>query len=838
MGRPELTGDIVKKITSDFEKAFEFFGERRDEIQKGIGTLNETERVLVKYLYAHLPLSDVGACDFDVIAGYARHGAFLYEKSEFLEGVSTTDFLQYVLAHRINSEDITDCRRFFYDKVYERVKGMDTAAAVLEANNWCYEQATYRSTSIRTASPMTVYLGGFGRCGEESTFLTTVLRSLGIPSRQVYVPRWSHSDSNHAWVEILINGTWKYTGACEPKPVLNNGWFPYAASRAMIVHSRLFDDETYTCEEVTEHDGTAVLLNESRRYLKGRVFETTVKDENGKPVEGAVVRYEIVNSSEFFPVASLKTDKNGKAWIYIGQGTVHLTALFEGRMGECFADVDKCESATVVLGEEPEADRWVGYSITAPASSHVSDVPMTEEEDRLQNEKNALGDKIRNGRQESYFHKDYVERFKEYEGITRALNEAHGNFDTLRSFLDSDKGGYGLAEKDMLLTTISDKDCRDITEETLFDALSAFEFRKDFDKEIFTRYILAQRIVFETATPYRKALRERFGDRRAEIVRDPAGFRKLLDRMIKTCEKKEYTTILSTPEGLLKIGSGTEMSKDVLFVAVLRTFGVPARFDWLYGKPQYMKGDSFVYADERYERTAELKLHSLDEKDPEYEMNYSIGMRQADGSFETIGAWGTGFTNKTASFKLAPGEYRILTCERMPSGSIAGHTYRFTLAKDELKVIDISCAEVSAREFVSEKTLPDTVLAYTKGDEGKGLLIFADPGKEPTEHVFNELLEISKMSGFPKCSMRLVLKDREGLKDPTMTKILATYPEMKVSFSDIDKEAGEVAKATEVALKGLPYICVTEGERKSLYACSGYNVGCVDVFAKIIREAE
>ena len=32
-----------------------------------------------------------------------------------------------------------------------------------------------------------------------------------------------------------------FTGACEPLMILNKGWFTNASSRAMMVHSRLFD---------------------------------------------------------------------------------------------------------------------------------------------------------------------------------------------------------------------------------------------------------------------------------------------------------------------------------------------------------------------------------------------------------------------------------------------------------------------------------------------------------------------------------------------------------------------------------------------------------------------
>ena len=87
----------------------------------------------------------------------------------------------------------------------------------MEINLWCSGQASYRASDTRTASPLAVYRSGLGRCGEESVFLASVLRSVGIPARQVYVPRWSHCDDNHAWVEAWCGGKWHYLGACEPE---------------------------------------------------------------------------------------------------------------------------------------------------------------------------------------------------------------------------------------------------------------------------------------------------------------------------------------------------------------------------------------------------------------------------------------------------------------------------------------------------------------------------------------------------------------------------------------------------------------------------------------------
>ena len=835
---------ICNRIEQDYAAAVEFFGERKEEIVSRVEALDEMEKLLMKYLYAYMPLSDVGAYSFDRIYSYASHGAMLLETSPFLKGVPEDYFFHYVLAHRINSEDITDCRKFFYDNVMDRVKGMTRKEAVLEANNWCYEQATYRSTSARTASPMTVYRGGFGRCGEESTFLTTVLRSLGIPARQIYVPRWSHSDDNHAWVEIYTEDGWFYTGACEPKPVLNNGWFTYAASRAMVVHSRLFCAFGNDNDEITERDGGAVLLNEGKRYALTVPFTVRVKDAEGKPVQGATVRFEIVNSAEFFPIATLKTDENGSCFITLGQGDVHLYVLYEGKAVSAFADVKANREFEVVFEEKAVEEDWVRYQLTAPESAVVSAVDMTAEQDAEQNKKNEKGDALRQGRQDSYFDAAYVESWKDYPNVVHTLEQAKGNFAEIKKFLETEYPLTGKKEKDMLLSVIALKDCRDITEPVLADALSALQYKDEYPEEVFVKALLKQGIHIEFPTAYRAYLRERFADRAEEFKADPMGLWNWLEKEIAYYPDREYTTIFSVPQSACEMKAATPVSRAILFVAILRTFGVPARFDHLYGEPQYYKDGAFHYVHEEFHTNGTLVLENHEEKTPGYYQQFTIGRKQADGSYETLELWRHEFENGKMELKLAPGEYRIVTCDRMSTGNTIGKLFYFTMAADETKELELVCAELRAEDLMTRAELPAFTVQDDAGNvvesaeicgEGRGVLIFGEPGKEPTEHVFNELLEISQMAGFPKCNLNLILKNKDTLEDPTLKKVRATYPDMKLWYADFAAILPEIEKNTKVTTKNLPYICVNEGSKESLYCCSGYNVGCVDVFARLIR---
>ena len=91
-------------------------------------------------------------------------------------------FLNYVLFHRVNEEEIAPCRTFFRREIGERTEGMSFREAALEVNYWCAQEATYHCTDDRTLSALAVYRRGNGRCGEESVFTVNALRSVGVPA--------------------------------------------------------------------------------------------------------------------------------------------------------------------------------------------------------------------------------------------------------------------------------------------------------------------------------------------------------------------------------------------------------------------------------------------------------------------------------------------------------------------------------------------------------------------------------------------------------------------------------------------------------------------------------
>jgi hypothetical protein len=156
---------------------------------------------------------------------------------------------------------------------------------------------------------------------------------VGIPARQVYTPRWAHTDSNHAWVEAWVDGEWCFLGACEPEPVLNLGWFNAPASRGLLMHTNVFGDYNGP-EEVVRRTPIYTEINVIENYApKSASVKVKVVDLEGKPVEGAKVYFQIYNYSEFNSVAYRFTDAEGVSSLTAGLGDMMVYASDKGRFG-------------------------------------------------------------------------------------------------------------------------------------------------------------------------------------------------------------------------------------------------------------------------------------------------------------------------------------------------------------------------------------------------------------------------------------------------------------------------------------------------------------------------
>lgn len=183
----------------------------------------------LRFLETALP-EDWAAYPRSLFEAFAAHARMLRDTAPWCAALSREAYEQYVLCPRVNDEDLSEHRELFYSQLWDRVKDLDQEDAALEVNRWCHEQASYQAQDDRTASPLTVYRCGSGRCGEESAFLVAARAPWACPPDRYMLPggptattitpgqRCCATESGGSWVPVSRSRCWTGAGSTLPPP--------------------------------------------------------------------------------------------------------------------------------------------------------------------------------------------------------------------------------------------------------------------------------------------------------------------------------------------------------------------------------------------------------------------------------------------------------------------------------------------------------------------------------------------------------------------------------------------------------------------------------------------
>lgn len=834
-----LSEELIIEIEEGFQQLLPVLGDHKEILQKKLMQCNEDQRLLMKYLYSSMPINDLTDYDFAMILKYVDHALFLWDNMKWCKAIPERIFLSDVVHYRINSEDITDCRKFFYDILMPRIQGKTMEEAVLEINYWCAENAIYKSSDYRTASPITVYLSGTGRCGEESTFTVTALRSVGIPARQVYTPRWAHCDDNHAWVEAWCNGKWYFLGACEPDEALNVGWFTKSASRALLIHSRNFS--SINQEDMISKEGILTYVGHTGLYAKTRTVDVVVMDGLGQSVEGAKVQFEILNFSEYSKAATLYTDQNGKVRITLGLGDINVHVTKDDTYTELILPAEVTDKFAINIdSRKPEKDRWLEHTIKAPEESQMHPSNLSEEQKEENKRRLTECERLRNEKLERYYDEELANQQEEAKDILRA---ARGNFHEVYQFISKDQNPYRLK----LLKELTSKDYFDLKAEVLEEHLEwSLKYKELMEEDIFCKYVLSPRIKYEYLTPYRKFITEYFTEEEKQnFLVNPARINEFIHQKMCYSKDRDYGLLASSPAGSLLWMIANEVSKKVLFVAICRTLGIPARLNPVNDIPQYYDGKEFVNvvsSEEHSIRKASVCVEFNQIHNWCYYQTWTIGKLE-NGGYKTLDYTEEKFEGLQAVLSLEPGEYRIITANRSANGDIQAAEYYFDLSVGENKRITLHQKEEVNELWTKELELPELLLEDDKGDKlsvgeiaqgSKSVFIWLEEGKEPTEHILNEMLEQQEYIKNQAESFSFILKGKSALDNKTLSNVLTLIPGIQLYYDDFGVNIDKLAGLLNTEPDKLPFVIVTNENKNIVYTSCGYNVGSVKQILKAI----
>ncbi|WP_322906150.1 transglutaminase-like domain-containing protein [Paenibacillus campi] len=595
--------------------------QREQELFAVLDQMTEPEeRELLAYLYAYMPLHDLADYDGDVYAKHVRHVLQTRQHMHWGQTIPDELFVQYVLPYRVNNENIDDSRQVIYHLLVDRVRSLSMTDAIIETNYWCHEHATYTGTDIRTVSALTLLRTALGRCGEQSTLTVTALRSIGIPARQCYTPRWAHCDSNHAWVEAWADGKWHYLGACEPEAVLNEGWFRLPAKRAMLIHTRVPADYD-GAEEVCSSHPWYTEINLLTSYADTKRLHVQTNDENGQPIV-AEVQFQQYNAAEFHPLATLQTDQSGKTALTTGYGDLLLHArtpdgayggasFVSSRQTSMTLTLKRLATAAIVapeqlekldtttpLSDSPTQPYTMDWIVQPPPAPTPEPGPAVSEAARhVQEQRVQEGTAMRTAYEQTFLTAEAIVQLATRwqlpaERLLTVLQTARGNGAELSAFLEQTKPEQRLLAL-QLLESLRPKDWQDTNCRTLNDhlrgAVPYVQHEHTAQTALsFQRYILCPRVHVEMIAPYREYLSSRWEMAAQQQFRaEPQRLAAQLQQEVTLLNDIDRYSGMATPVGSHRLGVADSLSRAILFVAAARTLGIAARLEPLYLLPQY-----------------------------------------------------------------------------------------------------------------------------------------------------------------------------------------------------------------------------------------------------------
>lgn len=736
----------------------------------------EELRALI-FLFAYMPLIDLADGDGTFYLNHVRASLNIRKVMPWGSRVPDRLFLHYVLPYRVNTENIDDSRLALYERLAPRTKGLSMTDAVLETNYWCHEQATYAGSDPRTLSPLAVIRAARGRCGEESMLAVAALRSIGIPARQVYTPRWAHCDDNHAWVEAWADGEWHDFGACEPEIRLNRGWFHAPAQRAMLIHARVYGEYPGP-EPVVTAGRNLTEIHLLGRYAPTRKAAVVVKDEAGRPVGGAAVYFQLYNMGEFATIAALTTDERGEAALQTGFGDVLVRAVKDGRWCETRIGAQAEGPVEMVLQAAVQPEGTCEFDMAPPPEGKAgeADSAATEEETARHRRRLEEGAAHRQNLEKSFIGEAEASALAASlslpaERVWTVLGKARGNGREIAAFLRERAPQYDEWPL-KLLESLNDKDLIDTFRPVLDDHLiGALALRdggaEEFPDDVFVQYILRPRIHYEKIVPYKRYFQTAFPEAVARAIRrDPSVLAEMIDNRWTLRDDEPHLRGRGNPVGTFELKTGDPVSLDILFVAICRSLGIAARLDPNEHRPQYMADGKWETAPfaryatsgapsrARHRQRGRLRLLRDPEAGPDapsaaYYGNFTFA-RLEHGVYKTI-AYPYGKSDVyDEPWEVEPGNYRLTTGVRLKDGTVKVRFAYFTVSAGEWTEVPLTFREASEEIPVLGTVDRRRVLALPDGAERSlealagpraAVIAWVDADREPSQHFIRELRE-------------------------------------------------------------------------------------------------
>jgi hypothetical protein len=298
-------------------------------------------------------------------------------------------------------------------------------------------------------------------------------------------------------------------------------------------------------------------------------------------------------------------------------------------------------------------------------------------------------------------------------------------------------------------------------------------------------------------------------------------------------------------------------SREIFFVAMCRSFGVPAWTDTVTGKVKYQKDDKVYDVDFDAEKQVVAPKGRLQLKykeipmldDPKYGVHYSLSRFDGDAfrllNYGKSDTWSKTFRTPT---EMDCGYYMLVSGSRMSGGNVFADVEFFTVEEgkttvvnlvmrdiaDQIRVIGSFDSEMKYASVSSPSSIEAAVEKSVLETTGRGYFAVAlvDYGTEPTNHAFMDISAVkSELEAWGR-PILVVFATEDDCR-----KFRAEHFDLPstVRFGiDTDGKMRNMVAAEMKLNKGgrLPLIVLADTFNRVVFFSQGYNIGLGESLVK------
>ena len=273
-------------------------------------------------------------------------------------------------------------------------------------------------------------------------------------------------------------------------------------------------------------------------------------------------------------------------------GDLHIHALKDGRFITRLVDTRKEPSVQIDFTnasacQTTELD-GAEYDVVPPKDNMKFAVRLTDEQKATQQQRFDHAASLLHRKEGTFHTEQSAAQAAQALGLdgacaeyaAKALFDAKGNADEVHTFLQNAADSKQMQLRAKLLHQLTVKDKTDLKADILEQHIRLAPAQGDLPEEIYIPYLLSPRVEHETLTAFRRGLLDAFSaEQKEQFAADPHQLWAWILQHISSNDDREYGSLTTTPNALLKVGYGSHNSKKVLFTAICRTIGVPARIN-------------------------------------------------------------------------------------------------------------------------------------------------------------------------------------------------------------------------------------------------------------------